>query len=110
MIRIGPGRAASLEIVPVRGQDTGAVVELIFNARGQVVQLGLKRRAHDGETGEERAARELAQLVAERLPRTSTLAELQRRAEAVLDFIEQLVALEEMRAAEARRVLAGDAA
>lgn len=106
MIRSAPGRATSVEAVPVRGLDARALLALDFDASGRLVAVSVKAAPAARETAEERAARELAEGVAARLRHIGTAAEALRRARMAIDLLENLVVLEEQLGPEARQLLA----
>ncbi len=106
MTRSGPGRATVIETVPVMGCDARAVVALDLNAEGRVVGISVKATPPAVESADERAARELAEGIAHRLRRATSLAEAVRHAQAATAFLENLAALEDMHGPEARALLA----
>lgn len=110
MTRSGPNAATCVEAVPVRGLDARALLALDFDARGRITGFSAKAMPAHAETAEDRAARELAEGLAGRLRHIGSLREMLARAQAALDFVENLVALEEARGAEARALLAPEAA
>ena len=106
MTRTGPGLAASMETVPIRGVEASALIVLELDTRGELVNLSVKAAPPEAETAAQRAARELAQGVASRV-RQMGLALALERARQALDLLENLEALEQLRGPEARALLAG---
>lgn len=106
MIVSGQGRAVSIETVPIRGVEARALIALELDAAGRLLGGAVKPLPPHLETAEDRAARELAEAVLARLRRIGSLAEALERARQALDLLENLAALEEALAPEARALLA----
>lgn len=106
MIRTSAAMATTVEVIPVRGLDANAVVACEFDASGRLRGISVKPAPPEAETPDERAARDLASVIGHKLRHIGNLAEALRRAQVAVDFLENLVALEEMRGAEARALLA----
>lgn len=105
MIRTAPDRATSVEPIPVQGLDANAVVACEFDARGRLRGISVKAAPPPAETPDERAARDLASVIGHKLRHIGDLAEALRRARVAVAFLEDLVAIEEMRGPDARALL-----
>jgi hypothetical protein len=110
MIASGHGRAVSIEAVPIRGLDARAMIAIELDADGRLVGGTVKPLPPHAEGAEDRAARELAEAVLARLRRIGSLAEALERARQALELLENLAALEEALAPEARALLAREGA
>ena len=109
MIRIGNGMATTVATVPVMGCEAHAVLALEFDQAGRLRGYGVKATPPPRENADERAARELAEAIGQRLRRIGSVHEALNRARVAVEFLENLAALEALHARDARALLAPEA-